>query len=608
MGAVQSYASDPELFATRIEDTENTSLDGVKDYDYVIVGGGAAGCVLASRLSEDANTSVLLIEAGQSHEGNLLVRMPLAWPKLLTTPMNWAFETTCQTYANGRKLQVDRGKVLGGSTSINALIFQHCSPDDFEEWVRMGAEGWGYSAMKPYLHKPENFTQHPEHPGVLDSDHNTSGPWKITFSDHPPIHKFIVNACQALGIEEIADFNTAAGPKGTSSFTTYVDEKGCRHSVAHAYLTPDVLARRNLTVAIGSHVEKVLLAETATGTPRAIGVKLSQTPGGPKYHVRATREVILSAGVVGTPQILMLSGLGPEKELQKHGIEVNKNLPQVGKNYLDHISAGAVIFRTKPGYTLDYLNNPLSAMVAMGRWLVFGTGPMRDLSAPGAAFFNVNDPTYLVAGKASENVDVIDHGAGPGTPDIELVWFPIVVPSFNAPAPPNVHGFTLAPVLLKPESSGTVALRSADPYDKPVIDPNYFAAPNDMAVLVRAVRLAMRVGRATPLHDALDASAPPAVEKESLFWLGDADPDAVTDDEIKEYIRGHALSAFHPASTARISRDASAGVVDPQLCVHGVAGLRVVDASVFPNVPTGHPVALVVAVAERAADLIKASA
>ncbi|KAF8487360.1 GMC oxidoreductase [Russula ochroleuca] len=603
MGSSHSYVTDPDAFATKVKETDDKS--SWKSYDYVVVGGGTAGSVLASRLSEDPNVSVLLIEAGNSYEKDFLTQIPLAWPQILKSSIDWDYQTVNQPRAGDRQHSVPRGKVLGGCSSINALIYQHCSTEDFDEWERLGATGWGYKDLYPYFIKSEKYTPSPDHPGVVSSDHGLDGPWKTTFADVPRIHNVLIDACEELGVKRIDDFNTPKGQMGVSTFLSITDH-GKRDSAAIAYLTPTVLKRPNLTVALSTVVERVLFDESGS-EPHAVGVEVSKSAEAPKYRVRANREVILCGGTIASPQILLVSGIGPEEVLSKAGIKVVKDLPQVGKNYYDHISSGPICIRAKPGYSLDFLNSPIQAIGAMLQWFVFGKGPMTELAAPGAAFIRVDDETLPYSSNSSSDVPLRANNAGPNTPDLEIVWFPLVIGGFGIKTPPGIYGATMGPVVLKPESSGTITVESPSVYDKPVIDPNFFASENDMNVLVRGVRFSMRVGRANSAKNVFEPKAD-SIDTKDFFYMGDADPDRITDEEIKEYIRGHCSAAFHPTSTARIGASPETGVVDPRLRVFGVKGLRVVDASVFPNQISGHPAAPVVAVAERAADIIKEDA
>ncbi|KAH9966190.1 GMC oxidoreductase [Lactifluus volemus] len=600
MGSSHSYVSDPNIFATEFKGNDDKNW---RAYDYVIVGGGTAGSVLASRLSEDPNVTVLLLEAGDSYTKAFLTQVPLAWPKLLKSSIDWDYQTVNQPRAGDRTHDVPRGKVLGGCSSINGLIYQHCSHEDFDEWERLGAAGWSYKDLHPYFIKSELYTPHRRRRDVDLSDHGSNGLWKTGYAPVPPVHDTLINACEELGVQRIEDFNTAKGQMGVSTFLSVTD-KGKRQSVAVAYLSPSVLRRRNLTVAITTVVEKVIFDESGT-EPRAIGVQVSKSPKSPKYRVKANREVILCGGTVATPHILLLSGIGPQEELSKVGIKIVKDLSQVGKNYYDHISSGPICLRGKPGYTLDFLNSPVLGALAMLRWLLFKKAPMTCLASPGAAFIRVDDEKLPYHSNSSTNVPVQTNNAGPNTPDLEIIWFPLVSGGATTQTPPGIYGATVAPVVLKPQSSGTITIQSANVYDKPLIDPNFFASENDMNVLIRGVRFSMRIGRANCVKGVLEPKAD-STDTNDLFYAGDADPDRITDEEIKQFILAHCAAAFHPTSTARIGASSETGVVDPHLRVFGVKNLRVVDASIFPNQLSGHPAAAVVAVAEKAADIIKA--
>ncbi|KAI0045900.1 GMC oxidoreductase [Auriscalpium vulgare] len=597
------YVSDPATFAT----PANAPEEDWRQYDYVVVGGGTAGCVLASRLSEDLNATVLLIEAGTSHEHEIYTRIPLAWPRAIKTHLDWAYESTPQVRGAERNLVIPRGKVLGGSSALNALIYQRCSPEDFEEWVKLGALGWGYEDIKPYFEKLEQFVPNAKFPGVKAESYGSRGPLKVGIAQEvPPIHRAIIEACEELGVKAVDDLNTPEGILGASTFTSITDGKGSRNSVAVAYLPPSVARRPNLTIAIRTTTEKLLFASQPGADPRAMGVEVSVSAAAPKFRVRANKEVIMCGGTIGTPQLLLLSGVGPKEELAKLGIEVVKDLPQVGKNYRDHIAAGPLAARVKPGWSFDYLNNPVSGVLALGRWLLFGTGPMAALAASGAAFIRTDDPSLPFDTKHGKRVEIKDNTSGPRSPDLEIVWFPLLTGNLSVPAPSGTHGITLGAMALRPESSGEVTLRTTSAYDHPLIDPNVFASDNDWEVVARGMRFILKLARSERLKGIVDLQ-PHSTDQTDFFWPGDADPDQITDEEIKAYIRNNCLPIFHPVGTAKIGPTAETGVVDPSLKVHGVQGLRVVDASVFPAQVSGHPAAVVVAVAEKAADVIKAS-
>ncbi|KAI0830232.1 GMC oxidoreductase [Trametes gibbosa] len=572
-----------------------------RTYDYVIVGGGTAGCVLASRLSEDPSTTVLLIEAGHSHEYSLFTRIPLAFANLFKTAVDWNYQTTPQKAFNGRSIYWPRGKMLGGTSSLNAMIYHRGDPADFDAWEMQGATGWGYESIKRYFIKSQNYISVASH--VSDtSNHGTHGPWTHTHVPTAPICSEILQAAAGLGVSLPEDFNTSNGTMGAGPFVAAVDEKHERSSAATAYLSHEVLQRPNLTVAITVTTEKILFTKTtSTAEPRAAGVQISAHRGGPQFVVGISKEIILCAGVVGSPQILQLSGVGPTLHLKQLNIPTLHDLPAVGNNLRDHVSAGAIVFRAHRGWTWDHLTqNPFYTVIALLRWLVFGTGPMSSLSFQLGMFIRSDDARLPLGAP----LPTIDLTSGPLAPDIEYMFVPLTVIDYGLGYPPSgTYGITVGPLLLKPSSSGTVRLRTSDPYDHPLIDGNYLADESDLNILTKSVRFLLHLARTPPLSKALDLRR--WTQKDSIFWLGDADPDEITDDEIKDFIKNSGQSALHPTSSVRMGNDPKTSAVDPKLRVHGIQALRVVDASVFPDQVSGHPCAIVIAMAEKAADLIR---
>ncbi|KAI0634450.1 GMC oxidoreductase [Trametes polyzona] len=603
MGANHStlVVSDPLQFASQDVSDDHSRW---RTYDYVVVGGGAAGCVLASRLSEDRGSTVLLLEAGKGHKGDVPTRIPFGFSRIFRTPIDWNLYTTAQPGLAGREAYFPRGKILGGTSATNALIYHHCSPEDFDEWVSLGAAGWSYADLAPYFKKSEKFTPSTKYKDVDMSTRGLQGVWQTRHSPEvAPIDNYAIEACQNLGIPYVGDINTSKGTMGVTRLTGNINAKGQRESTATAYLTDEVLSRPNLTVATTVLVEKILFDKS--GVPRAIGVELSISPTSPRYRVAASREVILCAGSVGTPQILMLSGLGPVEELEKHRIDVIRPLPAVGRNFIDHVSTGPLPFRAKPGFTYDYITGKFSGLLAYFRWLLFGTGPLSAMAWPSAAFVRSTDPRLPYGRGQEEPAKVKDLTTGPGAPDLELIWLPLTVfdDRFVKP-PPGTNGASLAALMLRPESRGQITLKSRSAWDAPLIDPNCLATQSDMNVLIRATRLLMRLARTEPLASTLDLR-PHSDDKTSSWWLCDADPDKVTDSDLEELLRQSALPAKHPVGTARIGTSQENSVVNAELRVHGVNGLRIVDASVFPSQLSGHPAAVIVAMAEKLADMIK---
>ncbi|KIJ64876.1 GMC oxidoreductase [Hydnomerulius pinastri MD-312] len=564
-------------------------------YDYIIVGGGTAGCVLASRLSEDPSLSVLLVEAGGSHEKETLSKIPLAAAQLLKSQRDWCYMTEPQSALNGRKINYARGKMLGGSASINALVYQHCSPSDFDEWESKGLVGWGYSSLAPYLRKSEKFTPNPLYP--VDIKHRgTAGVWHTTYGYTHDICDKWMEAAQAVGITRIPDFNTPQGSLGVTKFVTFVDQGGQRSSPATAFLTKDVLKRKNLTVLVNSLTTRILFSDDGS---RAIGIEVAAGETSPRYQISASREIILAAGAVNSPQLLMLSGIGHKEELGKLNIPVVKHLPHVGKNLLDHPMV-PVIFRAKDGYTLDYMQNPIKAIPVMLRWFLTGTGPATSNGGEAVVFVRSDDKTLFNSKVDDEDGSgLIDNTSGPDAPDLEIG----IAPASFRPLPRPKNGMTLIPILVRPVSTGYLSLVSSSPFDKPSINPEFLVNPADMSMMKRGVRLALRTARGLALKPMLDLK-PDSNDTKDIYYPGDADPETISNADLEEWIRNNCETVNHCAGTARMGTSEEDSVVDHNLKVWGINNLRVVDASVFPTMVSGHPTAPVVAIAERMSDLI----
>ncbi|HEU0174127.1 MAG TPA: choline dehydrogenase [Blastocatellia bacterium] len=517
--------------------------------DYVIIGAGSAGCALANRLSEDSNVKVLLLEAGGPDKMRE-IQIPAAFPKLFKTECDWAYETEELEHMNRRRMFWPRGRVLGGSSSINAMVYSRANRGDHDRWRELGVKGWGYDDILPYYKKSENNER------GANGFHGVGG--ELNVADlrcvNPLTHRFI-EAAQAAGLKYNEDLN-GASQEGVG-YLQVTQKKGKRHSAAAAFLKP-VLSRPNLTVKTGSHVTRLLFERG-----KAVGVEFAQD--GRNERARVNREVILSGGAINSPQTLMLSGLGPADHLRSLGVPVVADLPGVGQNLLDHLLIG-VEYECREPIGLHKADNVKNIL----NFLIFKKGPLTSSVGEAAAFLKTD--LYKVA------------------PDIELIFAPVFYMD-NGFKNPDLHGFSIGVALQKPESKGHVKLKSKDPFVAPAIQPNYLASEADLAACVEGVKLAREI-LGSKSFDRFRGKE---------WWPGEA---AKTDDDFAEHIRQTAETIYHPVGTLRMGNDAMA-VVDDHLRVRGVEGLRVVDASVIPFQITGHTNAPTIAIAEKAADLIR---
>ncbi|GAC93181.1 aryl-alcohol oxidase [Pseudozyma hubeiensis SY62] len=596
--------SSPGSYATRVDDAA-TIPDNANHYDFVIVGGGTAGCVLASRLTEDPSISVLVLEAGPTN--NVLpAKAPLLFNKLFKTERDWDYTTVPQPKVANRELYWPRGRMLGGSSSMNAMIYHHGSYSDFDEWAeKLGCKGWSYADLAPYFRKSEGCV--PKN-GFDAKDRGTTGPWKTGHSFFSDMGKDgFLKACEQVGIPFSPDINTPRGTEGITNTMTFIDQKGLRSSAATAYLTPDVLARSNLTVALAATVTRIVFDKSA-GTPRATGVVLQTTTGGSLYAVGATRKVVLAAGSINTPQILMLNGIGPSSSLKALSIPTVRVNEHVGAHLKDHFCTSGLLLKAKPGYTFDYLNTTIKAVPALVRWLSFGTGPISSNIAEAAAFIRSNDER-LPTGSSAASARY--HGSQGVGPDLEIIGAPVAYIDHGfTPAPPGVDIFSLVPIGLRPQSEGFVSIKSKDPFEKAVVDPRYWsdADDNDRKVLLAGLRVCIAITHAEALQPFLEP-VEPSNDPDNMFWPWCAPKDAViSDEDLLNWMSRTAFTLYHPVGTARMSAKADDGVVDLDLNVYGVKGLAVCDASIFPQQISGHPTAPIIAIAEKAAELFAKSA
>ncbi|KAJ6157837.1 hypothetical protein N7470_005429 [Penicillium chermesinum] len=561
----------------------------LQNYDYVIVGAGAAGCVLASKLSEDKNTSVLLLEAGGDHRNVLESQIPLMFTKMYHTEHDWDYNTVEQPALSSRKLFWPRGRILGGSTSLNAMMYHHCSKSDFEEWKNVhGCEGWGYDDLAPYLRRMEKFTPNTSRPAIETSNRGTTGQWLTGYSWLSEItEEGFLPACHDAGIPPNADINTKDGSMGVTRFQTFIDQKGQRSSMATAFLP----------------VTRILFDTLTTKSPTTIGVEFKTSRDGEAFQVHARREVILSGGAVNTPQLLLLSGIGPREELESLGVPVVQDNRAVGKNMKDHLCPTPVIVKADPAKTLDYLGNTAKAIPALLRWKLLGSGPLTSNAGEAAAFIRSTDYSFPAAESTPE-----DTTSGPASPDLEIIGVPLAfIHHAEEPVPDGSSVFSIAACHLRPLSHGTISLKSRDAFEHPIIDPRYLSDPddNDRKVLLAGLRVCLRIMR-SPAFKKFLQPVPENDDPSSYWWpYSSSNIEKISDDDLIRFMKEKAFTLYHPVGSARMGPNPGNSVVDLQCKVHGVKGLRVMDASIFPEQISGHPTAPIGALAYKLSEMIK---
>jgi len=523
-------------------------------YDFIVAGAGSAGCVLANRLSANGAARVLLLEAG-GRDSNPFIHMPAGFGKLQIPSVNWCFNTVPQRHLNNREIWYPQGKTLGGSSSINAMIYIRGQREDYDGWADQGCDGWSYEEVLPYFIRSEDNER------LVNDYHGTGGLLGVSDQISPNVlSKAFIRAAQQAGHEYNPDFN-GARQSGTGAYQVTC-RNARRSSTARAFLAP-ARGRKNLEVEIKARILRVVVEKG-----RAVGVEYSVDAGIAKTaRLNSGGEIVVSSGAIGSPRLLLLSGIGPAQDLKKLGIPVVHDLPGVGQNMQDHLDS----------YVVSDLAEPLSydkadafpRNISNGlQYLLFRTGPVTSVVAESGCF---------AASKKS------------GRPDIQMHILPAYVVN-SGRTPVKGFGITINTCVLRPESRGSVTLRSSNPDDMPLIDPNFHAVEADRKVSIAGVRLAREI------------LSQPALAK---YVLAERYPskDAQTDEDILAYIRQYASVDYHPVGTCKMGSD-EMSVVDPQLRIRGLDGIRVVDSSIMPNLISGNTNAPSIMIGEKGASII----
>ena len=531
----------------------NPSSDTI-EFDYVIVGAGSAGCVLANRLSADGKNSVLLLEAGPK-DSNLWIHVPLGYGRLFKEKtVNWMYQTEPEPGLDGRTVFQPRGKVLGGSSSINGLLYVRGQHEDYDRWRQHGNLGWGYDDILPYFKKAENQQR------GADAFHGVGGPLPVSDLGHAdPLSAAFIAAAAQSGLPVNPDFN-GASQEGAGFFQT-TTRRGRRASTAVAYLRP-AKGRRNLQVETAALAQRVVFDGR-----RAVAVEYRKQ--GSLRTARARKEILVSGGAYNSPQLLQLSGVGPADLLRKHGIVVVLDAPGVGHDLQDHLQVRVVMRCTQRITLNDVVNSPVRKVLAGLRYAALRSGPLSIAAGTSGAFFKTNPRL--------------------ATPDIQIHFLPFSTDKMGEKLH-SFSGFTASVCQLRPESRGSLRIRSADPAAPPEIRINYLSTEVDRAANVEGLKMLRKILHAPAL---------------SPFVVEEVDPGAriSTDEELLNYCRARGSTIYHPASTCRMGNDPLA-VVDQRLRLRGIEGLRVVDASIMPDLVSGNTNAAIIMIAEKASGMI----
>mmetsp|Transcript_6704 Transcript_6704/g.8737 ORF Transcript_6704/g.8737 Transcript_6704/m.8737 type:complete len:602 (-) Transcript_6704:8-1813(-) len=570
--------------------TSSVEQAAKKKYDFVVVGGGSAGAVVAARLSEDASVSVLLLEAGKEAT-SLDSKIPAAAGKLQNTDLDWGYFTESQNtnYAQGlrdKRVYYPRGKCLGGSSILNYMAYVRGCKKDFDNWEEEGAEGWSYDEVLPFFMKSEEMQDwsHIERAPITDSVHGNSGP--LTVSVKEPVNKIahcFVDSCVALGYER-GDYNDGNQDNKVSLFQTTV-RNGERCDTATAFLRT-ASRRENLTIAIESQVTKILLSESRS---EAVGVEVNQ-----KYQIFAKKEVVLSAGAIGSPHIMLLSGIGPKAELEEVGVTCLRDMPEVGKNMEDHIAL-VLRYTSKKNKDIGSINTKKveqlpGALSSLYDFMVKGSGNLTSSCYDATMFCYSKNPPV----DPGPNVQ-IGMFCTPGNEDLfeknlkyEENYF-LKQDQLRA----DSEGFIFVPTLLHPRSRGKVQLKSSDPFAAPLIEPNYLDNKEDVENFIEAIEKCKEIAGTAPLNKLIEDE--PILPDTLVRVHGSCDSASFWED----FVRNYANTLYHPTSTLKIGK-----VVNENLQVYGIPNLRIVDASIMPHVTSGNTNAPSIMIGEKGADII----
>ncbi len=524
------------------------------EFDYVIVGAGSAGCVLANRLSADGKNSVLLLEAGL-RDTNLWIHVPLGYGRLFKEKsVNWMYQTEPEPGLEGRSVFQPRGKVLGGSSSINGLLYVRGQHEDYDRWRQHGNQGWGFDDVLPYFKKAEDQQR------GADDFHGAGGPLPVSDLGHPDrVSAAFITAAAEVGLPVNRDFN-GASQEGAGFFQT-TTRHGRRASAAVAYLR-SAKGRGNLHVETSALAQRIMFAGR-----RADAVEYRQA--GVVKTARARKEILVAGGAFNSPQLLQLSGVGPAELLRRHGIEVVLDAPGVGHNLQDHMQVRVVMRCAQPITLNDIVNNPVRKALAGLQYAAFRTGPLTIAAGTSGAFVKTNPRL--------------------ATPDVQIHFLPFSTDKMGEKLH-SFSGFTASVCQLRPESRGSLRIRSADPAAPPEIRINYLSTEVDRSTNVEGLKLLRKILNAPALQP---------------YVVEEVDPGAkvASDEALLGYCRARGSTIYHPTSTCRMGNDPLA-VVDQRLRLRGVEGLRVVDASVMPDLVSGNTNAVVIMIAEKASDMI----